>query len=82
MKPLKLENIAVLMGLSYNVKTNYKDTLEKGIRVFDGVNGQRFLIDSNDTDEEIFKKLGKALILMGKREKCMEIRNVLSINSD
>ena len=78
----KLEELGVLMGLSYNPKDNFNDMKEKGIRVFNGCNGQRFLIDSNWKDDEIFETLGKSLILFGKRKKCLEISYVLSVNND
>jgi hypothetical protein len=71
-----------MMGLYFNEKTNFKDMLERGIVVFDGCNGQRFLIDSNWTDDEIYTEIGHALILKGKRMKALEIHQVLSINSD
>lgn len=78
----ELIKIGTLLGLDYNGKTNYKDILSSGRVVFDGCNGQRFLIDSNLPDEEIYKDLGSAVRLRGKREKALEIHRVLSINSD
>lgn len=74
--------IGTLMGLFFNEKTNYRDSLERGIVVFDGCNGQRFLIDSNWSDDEILEKIGDSLILFGKRSKSYEIHRVLSINCD
>jgi hypothetical protein len=82
MKPEKLEKLAVTMGLSYSADDNFKDMKGKGIRVFNGCNGQRFLIDSNWSDDKIFETLGESLILFGKRKKCMEVRDILSINGD
>lgn len=61
-----------LMGLSFNEKTNFKDSLEKGWVVFDGCNGQRFLFESAWTDEKIYKELGESLILMGRRQIKLE----------
>lgn len=74
--------IGTLLGLQFEEKTNYRDSLEKGIVVFGGCNGQRFLFDSEWTDDEVYEKLGSSLILMGKRMKALEIHRVLSINSD
>ena len=74
--------IGTLMGLSFDERTNYKDALNNGRVVFDGCNGQRFLIESRWDDDRIFKELGEFLILLGKRKKSYEIHQVLSINSD
>jgi hypothetical protein len=74
--------IGTLLGLQFEEKTNYKDSLERGIVVFDGCNGQRFLFDSQWPEEEIYEKFGSSLILQGKRMKALEIHRVLSINSD
>jgi hypothetical protein len=82
MKPEELIKLGTTLGLSFNKDTNYKDSLAKGTIVFDGSNGQRFLIESTWPKEKILTELGQSLILMGKRAKCMEIKNVLSINSD
>jgi len=82
MKVEKLIKIGTLLGLSYNGKTNFTDLLSSGRVVFDGCNGQRFLIDSNLSEDEIYKDLGVAVRLLGKREKALEIHRVLSINSD
>lgn len=78
----ELIKIGTTMGLSFNEKTNYLGMLEKNIVVFDGCNGQRFLIDGKWSKDEIYAKIGESLILMGKRTKAMELHNVLSINSD
>ena len=47
MKTKDLERMATLMGLDYNQKDNFPHMVEKGVLVFNGCNGQRFLIDSN-----------------------------------
>jgi len=70
------------LGLEFNRSTNFKDALEKGRVVFDGINGQRFLFESDWDNDEIIGKMGESLILMGKRMKAMEIHNVISITSD
>lgn len=71
--------IGTLMGLSFDERTNYKDALEKGRVVFDGCNGQRFVIESSWGDDEILKEIGRSLILLGKGKKVYEIHQVMSI---
>ena len=78
MKPEKLEKIAQLMGLTYNPNDNFGDMKERGIRVFNGANAQRVLVDSNWTDEAIFKKLGSALIEYGEIKRSLEIRRLIN----
>lgn len=78
----EITKIGTKLGLKFNSSTNYKDMLDQGKVVFDGINGQRFLIDASWTTDEIYKELGNSLILMGKRQKCMDINHVLSINND
>lgn len=73
----RLEEIAQLMGLTYNSKDNYADAKAKGIRVFNGANSQRVLIDSNWSDDEIFEKLGAALIAYGEIKRSLEISYLL-----
>lgn len=75
--------IGLLMGLKYDEKTNFLKDLNDGIVVFDGINGQRFRLESGSMpDDQIFHELGKARFLMGKRAKAMEVNNVLSITND
>ena len=74
--------LGTMLGLSFNEKNDYKDALEKGRVVFDGCNGQRFLIESSWSDEDICKAIGQSLITQGMRMKALELRQVLSINSD
>ena len=74
--------LGTMLGLSFNEKTNYKDALERGRVVFDGCNGQRFLIESSWSEEDIYKTIGQSLITQGKRMKALELHQVLSINSD
>jgi hypothetical protein len=78
----KVIELGEIMGLSFNEDTNFPDQLKKGVVVFDGCNGQRFLIDSTWTDKEIYETLGASLILYGKRLQKMEINRVLSITGD
>lgn len=75
-------SLGTKLGLKFNEKNNYKDALKKGRVVFDGCNGQRFLVESSWKEKEIYKTIGDFLILQGKRMKCMEISNVLSTVSD
>lgn len=74
--------IGTLMGLGFDEKSNYKDMLQRNIVVFDGCNGQRFLIEGSWTDDEILEKFGDSLIVYGKRLKSLEVSRVLSINCD
>jgi hypothetical protein len=78
----KVIELGEIMGLSFNEKTNFPDQLKKGIVVFDGCNGQRFLVDSTWSDKEIYETLGASLILYGKRLIKLEISRLLSINGD
>lgn len=75
-------NLGTKLGLSFYEKTNYKDMLDRGMVVFDGCNGQRFLVESSWPDDDIYAAIGSALISQGKRMKALEINRVLSINSD
>lgn len=76
----EIVKLGTLLGLKFNMKTNYADAFEKGRVVFDGANGQRFSIETQWGYDEIIKSLGEALIQMGKRMKNMEIKHVMSIN--
>lgn len=75
-------NLGTMLGLSFNEKSNFKDSLKQGRVVFDGCNGQRFLIESSWSDKKIYKTFGESLILLGKRMQKVEISNILSINQD
>jgi hypothetical protein len=72
----------VLLGLKFNQKTNYEAAYKKGRVVFDGINGQRFSVELSWGDEEIIKSLGRAVLLMGYRQKAVELHSTLSIMSD
>jgi hypothetical protein len=74
--------LGTALGLPFNEKTNFPDYLAKNWVVFDGCNGQRFMIRGEWSDDKILAKLGKALYLYGQREKCLEISRVISITSD
>jgi len=68
------------LGIPFNEKDNYPHMLAKDFVVFNGVNNQRFAFDGRKmTDDEVYSEMGKALIEMGERKKCMEINRVLSI---
>lgn len=76
----EIVELGTRLGLPFNEKDNYQDQLAKDVVVFNGCNNQRFLFDGRkSTDDEIYSKMGKALIEMGERKKCMEINRVLSI---
>lgn len=70
------------LGLLFNENDNSKDQLEKNIVVFNGCNGQRFLIDGKRSDTDIIREFGAALIQYGMRLKVMDLNRVLSISSD
>lgn len=74
--------LGTTLGLNFTEKNNFKDNLERNYIVFDGINGQRFGVDGNWSDDEILKIMGNSLILMGERKKKMEINQVLSITGD
>jgi len=70
-------NMAIKMGLSFNEKDNWKDSLDKGIRVFNGAGSQRVLIDTTLEWGDIYSILGDAMIEFGKRTRSIEINNLL-----
>jgi hypothetical protein len=74
--------LGTTLGLKFDEKTNYKDMLARNIVVFDGINGQRFLIEGKWSKEVILEEMGKSLILMGERKKKLEIHRVLNITGD
>ena len=75
----KVEKLGKLFGLKFNPKDNYKDSLEKGIRVFNGANSQRILIDSNWSDDKIFETFGIALKEYGRIERSLEINRLIQL---
>lgn len=77
-----LIRMGTMMGLSYFASLMHKGDIKKGIVIFDGCNGQRFVIDSHWELDKIHHCLGKALIDFGKRKKCLEISKILSVNND
>ena len=72
--------LGVSLGLDFNRKDNYDDLFTKGQVTFNGINGQRFAFYTSESKEDLLCSMGKALIQMGERKKCMEIHKVLSIN--
>ena len=82
MTPKEVIRLGTLMGLSFNEDTNFPDSLQKGRIVFDGHNGQRFLIESTWSEEDIYEVIGRSLISLGKRLKACEINEALSIFRD
>ena len=82
MKKERIIEIATLMGLKYDKEHNFPSVIKKGDIYFDGCNGQRFLLCTWWYNKKFYTALGEYLILMGKRLKCMEIHDVISINAD
>ena len=75
--------LGTTLGLLFNRKDNYEESIENNFVVFNGCNGQRFGFDGNKlSDDEILKEMGKALIVYGMRLKAMDINSVLSIGGD
>lgn len=70
------------LGLNFNEDDNFPDKLKKNIVVFNGCNGQRFLIDGEWDDNQILRMIGGALMQYGMRLKAMDINRVMSINSE
>lgn len=70
------------LGLPFDRDDNFPEMLANDTVVFNGSNGQRFLIDGRLPDKDVLRKLGNSLILYGARLKCMEFDRVMSINGD
>jgi len=79
MKTEEIIELGLKLGIPFNRKSNFPDQLKKNYVVFNGVNNQRFAIDGNNTDDEIFAKMGEYLILMGRRQICMEHNRLMNI---
>jgi hypothetical protein len=82
MKADKIIELGTKLGLTFHKSTNFPDALLHDRVVFDGCNGQRFLIEGEWDDDKILRELGASLILLGRREKCLAIYHELSITSD
>jgi len=83
MKTEKIIDLGSKLGLPFSRESNFPFQLDENFVVFDGCNGQRFAINGNKlSDAEVYREFGKALILYGKRLKCLEINNALSITGD
>ena len=80
MKKQAIIELGTRLGLTYCKKSNYAINDDKVI--FDGCNGQRFLIESNWSDDKIYEAIGESLILFGKRLKSLELHRVISITDD
>lgn len=78
----EIVELGTKLGLKFDLKTNYVDAFAKGRVVFDGCNGQRFLVEADWDDDKVIETLGKSLILYGRRLQKMEIHKALSITSD
>ena len=83
MKTKEIIKLGTTLGLKFRKETCFPNDLLKNIVVFDGINGQRFLIDGNEmSDDEILSRMGDALQLMGRRELKMELHTLLNITTD
>jgi len=83
MKTKEIVKLGTTLGLNFRENSCYKNDLLKNRVVFDGINGQRFLIEGNEmTDDDILKVMGDSLKLMGRRQLKMELHDRLSIMSD
>jgi hypothetical protein len=70
------------LGLIFRKDSNFPDMLESNRVVFDGCNGQRFLIDGSWENDKIYEEMGESLKLMGRRELKVELSNLMNIMSD
>lgn len=75
-------NIGTMLGLHFKRGTNFPDSLENNRVVFNGCNGQRFLIEGSWTIEKIYDEFGESLKLMGRRELKVEMSNLMNEMSD
>jgi hypothetical protein len=83
MKTKEIIELGTKLGLKFREETCFPNDLLKNIVVFDGINGQRFLIDGNEmSDDEILGRMGDALLLMGRRQLKLELHTLLNITSD
>ena len=74
--------LGTALGLGFNEKDNYSSMMEDNTIVFNGINGQRFQINGQRSNDKILQNMGNALIRMGERKKKIEINNVLSTLND
>lgn len=82
MKNFEIVKLGKSLGLSFSETTQFPDQYNKHMVVFDGCNGQRFLVDGSWTDKEIYKTLGRSLVLQGRREMKLELHRLISPMSD
>jgi hypothetical protein len=83
MKKDEIIKLGTTLGLYFDEKTCYKKDLLNDRVVFNGVNGQRFLIEGSEmTDDEILEVMGDSLKLMGRRKLKLELHTLLNITSD
>lgn len=83
MKTKEIVKLGTTLGLYFNEKNCYPEDLKKDRVVFDGVNGQRFLIEGNEmSDDEILSRMGDALQLMGRRQLKLELHTLLNVMTD
>lgn len=83
MKKDEIIKLGTTLGLYFDEKTCYKQDLLNDRVVFNGVNGQRFLIEGSEmSDDEILEEMGDALKLMGRRKLKLELHTLLNVMSD
>jgi len=83
MKTNEIIKLGTTLGLLYNEDDNYEYQLLEDTVVFNGVNGQRFLIEGAVmSDDEILGIMGESLIIMGRRQLKLELGTLLNITSD
>lgn len=82
MKTEEIITLGTKLGLTFIRDTNWPSFLDANIVYFSGSNGQRFKVDGNAPDDDVYKSIGLHLINYGKRLKCIEIDGILSINND
>lgn len=80
MQTNEIISLGTKLGLPFDLKTQFDSNLIKNFVVFDGANGERYSISGEWTDDEILEAFGNHLIEYGKKLKCMEIKQVLSVN--
>lgn len=83
MKKDEIIKLGTTLGLKFREDSCYAHDLENDRVVFDGINGQRFLIEGSEmSDDEILEVMGDSLKLMGRRQLKMELHDRINIMSD
>ena len=83
MKSDEIIKLGTTLGLKFNIKNCYEKDILNNRVVFDGINGQRFLIEGDEmSDDEILEIMGESLKLMGRRQLKMELHDRINIMTD